>query len=192
MTKVSKAVESSVLNNPITKATKALVKGVVLSSSTVQSITGSVKGQIVQKGKWKQTLDNLQAEGVKSFMLDKSTKGKNNPNAELHKQVNSAIVAGYDADMQALLAKETKTLSDMDKKIKRLTQMEVGAYFTYIRNQLKKRETDSVKNSTEKASPVDMYFKDLQSALDRLAKLEDVDFSVVEHKKSISNMLQDK
>jgi hypothetical protein len=37
-----------------------------------------------------------------------------------------------------------------------------------------------------------MYFKDLQSALDRLAKLENMEFDLVQHTSAIKKLMADK
>jgi hypothetical protein len=183
---------TTALNNPMAKAVKSLVKAVTLSASTADLITASTKQTIKTATTKKLTLDGFQADGVKSFMLNKPAKGKDNPNAELHSQVNLAIVNGLDPEVQTLLKKETKTLSDMEKGVKRYWQQQIGSEFAYYRRQLKDREEKLIAGDTEKSTPVEMYFKDLQSALDRLAKLEDLDFDLVQHSTALKKLLADK
>jgi len=57
---------------------------------------------------------------------------------------------------------------------------------------LAKREESAQRGEVEKSTPVEMYFKDLQSALDRLAKLEELDFDLVQHTSAIKKLLADK
>jgi Asp-tRNA(Asn)/Glu-tRNA(Gln) amidotransferase A subunit family amidase len=183
---------TTALNNPITKAVKALVKGIAISTKTVELLTNATKKQLGVAKTKKQTVDALEAEGVKSFMLDLPEKGKKSVYAELHIQMKQAIILGFEQAEQDMLAKETKTLSDFDKKVKRAIQQQVGSEFAYYRRALAKREAPVVDGDSEKSTPVEMYFKDLKSALDRLAKLENVDFHIVEHKDQIEKLLSDK
>jgi len=184
---------TTALNNPIAKANKALkAKAINISSKTSELITQSTKGTVAVKQTKALTLDSLQSDGVKSFMLEIPKQKKANGFAELHSSIKLAIVSALDSDIQALLGKEPKTLSDMDKGVKRYWQQQVGSEFAYYRRELKKREERSTRENNDKATPVEMYFKDLQNALDRLAKLEDVDFSLVTHTKTIKELLEDK
>ncbi len=185
--------ETSALNNPIAKATKALKASVVnISSKTSELITKSTKETVGVKQTKAMTLDSLQADGIKSYMLDVPKQKKANPYAELHSSIKLAIVSALDKEVQTLLAKESKTLSDMEKGIKRYWQQQAGAEFVYYRRELKKREERATRENNEKATPEQMYFKDLQSALDRLAKLEDIDFDLVAHTSALKKLLADK
>jgi len=184
---------TTALNNPIAKGAKALKAQVVnISSKTSELITKSTKGTVAVKQTKALTLDSLQADGVKSYMLDIPKQKKANGFAELHSSVKLAIVSALDSDIQALLGKEPKTLSDMDKGVKRYWQQQVGSEFAYYRRELKKREERATRENNEKATPVEMYFKDLQSALDRLAKIEELDFDLVAHTTALKKLLADK
>lgn len=184
---------TSALNNPITKGVKKLrADTVVIGAKTADLITASTKKQLGVASSKKQTLDALQGDGVKSFMLDSPAKGQKPAYPELVNQIRVAIVSALDGDLQALLKKEAKTLSDMEKGVKRYWQMQIGSEFAYYRRELRKREDREVAGDKDKSTPVDMYFKDLQSALDRLTKLEGVDFKIVEHKDQIEMLLADK
>lgn len=190
MTKVN---ETSALNNPMAQTVKALKAKVVnISSKTSGLITQATKQTVGVKQTKALTLDALQADGIKSFMLDLPKQKKANPYPELHSSVKLAIVSALDEDIQTLMAKETKTLSDMEKGVKRYWQQQVGSEFAYYRRELKKREERSTRENNEKATPVEMYFRDLQSALDRLIKIEELDFDLVAHTSALKKLLQDK
>jgi len=183
---------TSAINNPMAKAKASLVKAITISTKTVDLLTNATKKQLGVAKTKKQTVDALEAEQIKSFMLDLPEKGKKSVYAELHTQMKQAIVLGFEQAEQDLLAKETKTLSDIDKKVKRAIQQQVGSEFAYYRRALAKREAPVVDGDSEKSTPVEMYFKDLQSALERLAKLEGVSFDITAHTKVINAMLADK
>jgi hypothetical protein len=184
---------TTALNNPMAKTVKALkAKAVTITSKTADLITKATKQTVGVKQTKALTLDSLQADGIKSFMLDIPKQKKANAFAELHSSVKLAIVSALDSDIQALLGKEPKTLSDMDKGVKRYWQQQVGSEFAYYRRELKKREEREGRENNDKATPVEMYFKELQSALDRLAKLEELDFDLVAHTTALKKLLADK
>lgn len=181
-------VNTSALNNPIAKAVKALVKGKVIGAEIADSITKGTKKSLDTAKTKAKTVDLMQAQGLKSFDLDLSNKD----NVELHNQIKGAIILGFDLDSQALLAKESKVLSDFEKATKRALGMQIGSEFAYYRRALAKREESAERGAVEKATPVEMYFKDLSSALDRLTKLESMDFDLVQHTSALKKLLADK
>jgi hypothetical protein len=190
MTQVNK---TSAINNPIAKGTAKLkADAIKLTSEISASITEGTKKTLGAALTKKKTVDLMVAQKIKSAHLELASKSY----ADLHKQIKQAIVLGFTADDQALLLKETKTLSDGEKINKRLAQQQIGSEFAYYRRALVEREkradAQAEGGTAEKSTPVDMYFKDLQSALDRLAKLEGVDFDITAHTKVISAMLADK
>lgn len=193
MNSVNTVNATSALNNPVVKGIKKLkADTVTIGAKTADLITASTKKQLGVASSKKQTLDALQADKVKSYMLDAPAKGQKPAYPELVNQIRVAIVSAFDADLQVLLKKEAKTLSDMEKGVKRYWQQQIGSEFAYYRRELKKREEREITGDKDKSTPVDMYFKDLQSALDRLSKLEGVDFKIVEHKDQIEMLLADK
>jgi hypothetical protein len=184
---------TSAINNPITKGIKKLkADTVVIGAKTADLITASTKKQLGVASSKKQTLDALQSDGVKSFMLDAPAKGQKPAYPELVNQIRVAIVSALDSDLQVLLKKEAKTLSDMEKGVKRYWQMQIGSEFAYYRRELRKREEREIAGDKDKSTPVDMYFKDLQSALERLAKIEAVEFDLPVHTSALKKLLADK
>ena len=183
MTKVS-----TPLNNPMAIATQALVKGQVISAEIAKLVTDGFKKTLAVGVTKKQTVDLMVAQKIKSF--DISIKA---PSPELRNSIKKAIVLGFNDSDQALLAKETKSLSDADKKEKRRLGMQVGSEIGYYERALKDREAKStVTEVAEKSTPVQMYFKDLESALERLGKLENLPFDLVKHTSAIKKLLADK
>jgi hypothetical protein len=179
---------TSALNNPMALATQALVKGKVISTEIAELITKATKKSLDTAKTKKQTVDLMESQGLKSFDLDLGNKEK----APLCDSIKRAIVLGFTAEAQALLAKESKTLSDLEKATKRALGMQIGSEFAYYRRALAKREESAERGEVEKSSPVEMYFKDLKSALDRLAKLEELDFDLVQHTSALKKLLADK
>lgn len=183
MTKVS-----TPLNNPMAIATGALIKAKVISVEIAKLVTMGTKKSLDTAKTKKQTVDLMVADGIKSFDLDLADKTKK----EFCDSIKAAIVLGFDLDVQALLVKEPKTLGDMEKGVKRYWGQQIGSEFAYYRRALAKREESDQRGNVDKSTPVQMYFKDLQSALDRLGKIESVDFDLVKHTDAIKKMLSDK
>ena len=179
---------SSVLNNPMAKATKALIKGKVIGAEIADLITKGTKKSLDTAKTKAKTVDLMQAQGLKSYDLDLSNK----ENAPLHDSIKRAIVLGFDLEAQALLAKEPKVLSDFEKATKRALQQQIGSEFAYYRRALAKREESAERGAVDKATPEQMYFKDLASALERLAKLENASFDLVAHKSALKKLVADK
>jgi hypothetical protein len=184
---------TSALNNPMAKTVKALkAKAVNISAKTSDLITQATKGSLGVKGIKALTLDALQADGVKSHMLETPKQKKANQFEGLHSSVKLAIVSGFSEAAQALLKKEPKTLSEPEKVERRYQMQQVGSEFGYYRRELKKREARDTRENNDKATPSEMYFKVLQDASDRLAKLEDIDFDLVVHSTALKKLLADK
>jgi hypothetical protein len=179
---------TTALNNPMAIATQALVKPQVITSEIAQKVTDGFRKTLAVGVTKKQTVDLMVAQKIKSF--DISVKA---PSPELRNSIKKAIVLGFNDNQQALLAKATNTLSDSDKKEKRELQQQVGSEIGYYERALKDREARAtVTEVAEKSTPVQMYFKDLESALERLGKLENLPFDLVKHTSAIKKLLADK
>lgn len=110
---------------------------VKLSTATISAI-GAWSGSTVKADKSKtKAIDALHADGVTSDML--KAPGKDEPRT-LYESVCIGIVAGFTAPVQALLKKETKTLSDAQKGEKRYWQQQIGSKLKDLRNALARRE----------------------------------------------------
>ena len=183
-----KQVSTSALNNPMAIAKASLVKVQTISADIASLITKGTKKSLDATKTKKQTVDLMESSGLKSFDLDLSNKEK----APLCDSIKQAIVLGFDLDAQALLAKESKTLSDLEKATKRALQQMIGSEFAYYRRALVERERIAIEGKAEKSTPEQMYFKGLQAELERLGKLENASFDVVAHKSALTKLLNDK
>jgi hypothetical protein len=190
---MSQVNNTTALNNPIAKGTAKLkAEAIKLTTEISASITEGTKKTLGAALTKKKTVDLMVAQKIKSAHLELASKSY----ADLHKQIKQAIVLGFTADDQALLLKETKTLSAGEKTNKRLAQQQIGSEFAYYRRALVEREkresAEAEGGIAEKATPVEMYFKDLQSGADRLSKLESVPFDLLQHISTLKKLLADK
>lgn len=163
-------------------------KMLTISTQTAKLIAiGTKKHQDAIKTK-KQAVDLLVAEGYKSFDFDLYDKTKK----EFCDSVKAAIVLGFSLEARELLVKETKTLSDVEKGVKRYLVQQIGSEFNYYKKALVNREANPTSEKSEKANDLVMYFRFLKDALDRLPKLENAGFSIMDHKSALEGLLSDK
>jgi len=107
-------------------------------SSNIATAIGQFVGASVKTDKIKiKTIDVLSSEGITSEML---VAPKNGADPAFFDSVKSAVVAGFATNVQALLGKDTKTLSDQAKSDKRYWQQQIGSKIKDLRNALAKRE----------------------------------------------------
>ena len=116
------------------------MKATKLSAAAAKQIgTYSSKSLTAAKDKVK-TVDVLVADGVTSDMLKAPAKGAD---TAFFDSVKAAIVTGFTATNQALLKKDTKTLSDQQKSDKRYWQQQVGALVNDLQRAMVRREAQA-------------------------------------------------
>ena len=119
------------LTGATTKAT-----AFVLSPKTFELTTLTVKGDYQQDAKWKKLADAYHADGITTAMLELPKKGDTAKYADLHVQIKSAIVLSFDKDTQALLEKESKTLSEIMQGVKAHWTRQIGSKYSKIQKHL--------------------------------------------------------
>jgi len=108
-----------------------------LSTATINAIGAwSGKSREADNAKVK-AIDALFADGVTSAMLMAPAKGES---TVLFDSVKVSIVLGFTAQVQALLKKDTKGLSEAQKETKRFWQMQIGSKTKDLRKALASRE----------------------------------------------------
>ena len=113
------------------------VATVKLSTATVAAIsTWTNKTLTTDKAKTK-AVDLLHTDGVTAAMLLSPEKGES---TTLFDSVKIGVILGFTAQIQALLKKDTKSLSDTQKREKRNWQQQIGSKMKDLRNALAKRE----------------------------------------------------
>ena len=126
----------------VAQATKTLtgattkVTPLVLSPKTFELTTLTVKGDYAQDAKWKKLADAYHADGITTAMLELPKKGETSKFADLQTQIKSAIVLSFDKDTQALLQKESKTLSEIMQGVKAHWTRQIGSKYSKIQKHL--------------------------------------------------------
>jgi fructose-1,6-bisphosphatase len=114
----------------------------VLALDLSKTITDAVSAVEGASRKMQSSIDALAAGGMRStdFVSPKSKGKVSTSSPEKIEAINAAIVAGFSARVQKLLAAPTKALSETDKADKRYWQQQIGARRADFEKGLAKRE----------------------------------------------------
>jgi hypothetical protein len=129
-------------SSAVAQATKTLtgsttkVAPMVLSPKTFELTTHTVAGDYKQDAKWKKLADAYHADGITTAMLELPKKGETSKYADLHLQIKSAIMLSFEKDTQALIAKESKTLSEIMQGTKAHWIRQIGSKYSKIQKHL--------------------------------------------------------
>ena len=113
-----------------------------LHPAVATAITAAVAAVEGASRKMASSIDALVSAGMRStdFISPKSKDGLSTASPESFEAINAAIVAGFSARVQKLLAAPTKALSETDKSDKRYWQQQIGARRNDFKRALEKRE----------------------------------------------------
>ena len=145
-------------------------------SNVAREAIGSFVGASAKADKTKvKTLDVLQAEGFVSTDFVAPDKGKDRA---LYDGLKAAVIFGFEVKVQTLLAKDTKTLDDDTKKVKKMWQQQIGSRMTDLKNGLAKRENPEGEKET--ASFESRLKRDLTKYIAQIEKGEAFSFTVID------------
>ena len=162
-------------------------------SSIIATAIGQYVGASVKTDQIKiKVVDTLVSEGITSEMLVAPKKGED---VVFYGSVKAAVVAGFASNVQALLDKDTKTLSDQLKSDKRYWQQQIGSKIKDLRNALVKREAQGEDGEARGnvASFEARLKRDLAKYIAQIEKGEAFEFPAVEmlkHLKSASVLIK--
>ena len=152
-------------------------------SNVAREAIGSFVGASAKADKTKlKTLDVLQAEGFVSTDFVAPAKGKDRA---LYDSLKAAVVLGFEVRVQTLLAKDTKTLDDDAKKVKKMWQQQIGSRMTDLKNGLAKRENPEGEKAT--ASFEARLKRDLTKYIAQIEKGEAFSFTVIDMLKCLKS-----
>ena len=118
------------------------MSNVTLNPAVATAITAAVAAVEGASRKMASSIDAIVAAGGRStdFISPKAKDGLSTASPEQFEAINAAIVAGFSARTQKLLAAPTKALSDADKAEKRYWHQQIGARRNDFKRALEKRE----------------------------------------------------
>jgi hypothetical protein len=143
---------------------------IVLSAKSVESVSKFVSASVGADRDRVRAVDNLRAEGVVSDMLDAPAKGADR--SFYDGQIKPAIVLGFTATIQTLLATDTKSLDEGKKMTKRYWQQQIGSKIKDLKAALVRREAaeDSTPRQTQTVG--DRLRKKIEDLIDQVQKTE--------------------
>jgi len=162
-------------------------------SSIIAVAIGQYVGASVKTDQIKiKVVDTLVSEGITAALL---VAPKNGADASFYDSVKAAVVAGFTSNVQTLLGKDTKTLSDSQKSDKRYWQQQIGSKIKDLRNALVKREAQGEDGEARfnVASFEARLKRDLAKYIAQIEKGEAFEFPAVEmlkHLKSASVLIK--
>lgn len=129
---------NNVLNNVANDLTGAgnFKPVMVLSPATFEATTKTIRGDYAQEGKWVTLSDLYASDKITAEMLVLPKAGTESPFAKLHEQVKDAIRLSFSKEVQAILAKEGKSLDDVQKGIKAHWNRQIGSKFSKVQEHL--------------------------------------------------------
>ena len=160
-----------------------------VSKAASQVITAAVSKKLASERATAIVADALQADGVTPEMM-RAPKDKS-ADRSFYDSLCVAVVAGFSASVQTLLKKETKTLSDAQKKEKREWQQQIGSKIKDFRNALQRRiDKGEESEGAGKTSTLESRLKrDLAKYISQLEKVEAFSGNVVELTKCLKSAL---
>jgi hypothetical protein len=163
-----------------------------VSKEASHVITQAVAKKLASERATAIVADALVADGVTPEMM-RAPKDKD-ADRSFYDSLCKAVVAGFTASVQTLLKKETKTLSDAQKKEKREWQQQIGSKIKDFRNALQRR-IDKANASEEgegagKTSTLEARLKrDIAKYISQLEKVESFNGNIVELVKCLKSAL---
>ena len=150
-------------------------------SNVARDAIGSFVGASAKADKAKvKTLDILQSEGLTSADFVSPEKGQDRA---LYDGLKAAVVFGFEVKVQTLLVKETKTLDDNAKTLKKYWQQQIGSKMKDLKNGLAKREKteDGDEGEGEGVATFESRLKrDLTKYIAQIEKGEAFEFTVID------------
>lgn len=124
---------------------------IALNPDNAKHITAGVSAIESASRKLQSSVDALFAGGMRStdFISPKSKDGGSTASPEMFEAINAAVVAGFTARVQKLLAAPVKSLSDADKADRRYWQQQIGARRNDFKSALEKREGKTAERAAQ-------------------------------------------
>lgn len=161
---------------------------IILSGDTIKAGTDYVSADGKAQAKLTRFVDLMFADGVRTINIRaKGDDGKaTTENDALRGQIkDTVIIAGFPKAEQALLDKETKTLSEQDKFFKFKVQQKIGKYMSTFEKKITELEHDEMVQAglIEPRAPkteAQKLQKMLDDAIGKYQKIENPAFDVTE------------
>ena len=167
------------------------MSNVTLNPAVATAITAAVAAVEGASRKMQSSIDALVSAGMRStdFISPKAKDGLSTASPEQFEAINAAIVAGFSARTQKLLAAPTKALSETDKADKRYWQQQIGARRNDFKRGLEKREgANDTRAPQQSKSPEDKIRAMLESVEKIVQGTEGLTFDAADFLKRLRDL----
>jgi hypothetical protein len=141
-----------------------------MSAKSAESVSKFVSSSVGTDRARVSAVDNLRADAITSEMLDAPAKGSDR--SFYDGELKPAIILGFTATVQTLLATDTKSLDEGKKMTKRYWQQQIGSKIKDLKAALVRREAaeDSTPRQTQTVG--DRLRKKIEDLIEQIQKTE--------------------
>ena len=153
-------------------STKAAAPRTSVPSASAEAIRQWVTLDGKARAKKKAAIDQMHKDGIRSTdcLSPRSKTNGHTCTKELYADLVLTIQMGMEAEKQALLEKEPKTLSEADKDKRNDYVKERGSLLTDLKNALKRREGKGAQGNTR--TPLQIVGDNITQTIERVAGLD--------------------
>ena len=134
-----------------------------LNTATIDRVSKAVASSILADKHGTAAIDSLIADGFDKPTDFVSPKSQGSTvSVEEFNAINDAIVLGFSADIQRLLAKPVKSLTDAQKTTRRYWQQQIGAKRNDFKRGMQRRiDAASPDGGASRTRTIDEWFRDM-------------------------------
>ena len=154
-----------------------------LQTTTIDRVSKAVASSILADKQGNAAIDALIADGFDKPTDFVSPKSEGSTvSVEEFNAINDAIVLGFSADIQRLLAKPVKSLTDAQKTTRRYWQQQIGAKRNDFKRGMQRRiDAASPDGGAQRTRTIDEWFRDMANdGIKKCRNAEEAPFDIAE------------
>jgi len=154
-----------------------------LNTATIDRVSKAVASSILADKHGTAAIDALIADGFDKPTDFVSPKSEGSTvSVEEFNAINDAIVLGFSADIQRLLAKPVKSLTDAQKTTRRYWQQQIGAKRNDFKRGMQRRiDAASPDGGAQRTRTIDEWFRDMANdGIKKCRNAEEAPFDIAE------------
>jgi len=141
-----------------------------MSAKSAESVSKFVSSSVGTDRARVSAVDNLRADAITSEMLDAPAKGADR--SFYDGELKPAIILGFSATIQTLLATDTKSLDEGKKMTKRYWQQQIGSKIKDLKAALVRREAAEDSTPRQTTTVGDRLRKKIEDLIEQVQKTE--------------------
>jgi len=164
-----------------------------LQTTTIDRVSKAVASSILADKHGTAAIDSLIADGFDKPTDFVSPKSQGSTvSVEEFNAINDAIVLGFNADIQRLLAKPVKSLTDAQKTTRRYWQQQIGAKRNDFKRGMQRRiDAASPDGGASRTRTIDEWFRDMANdGIKKCRAAEEAPFDIADMIKACEAVLK--